>query len=403
MITGKESLQQVVEISEALVPIFDKYGMGSYFKPENLSKIGRFMKLDTLLKSKQIDRVNFLELLNNVISDASLNSGSSNESKKENLHLSAMLPCGLRNPFKEFFETEIQKEASEFAYLNYLIEGNVNHELSYYPLLDSIEDISELPDIILASDINNFFHKPFMEKFILKGAFNTYKTQPSNSYLEKVRYNDTEGNFTMFTSNLLVMAVDKAKLGDRDIPHKWDDLLDCSFADDIIMRGEDNFFCNAVMLPFYKDHGFEAIKKLACNIYSGLHPAEMVKLAGSGKPEGRAIYILPYFFAKRIKNPKVEIVWPCDGAIASPVFMLVKKGCKEKHAALLNMLTSKEMGEMLTGRFFPTTHPGVFNTEFKANVKWLGWDFIYSNDIGKLKEDIRASFMEVWDSKNAVV
>ena len=33
------------------------------------------------------------------------------------------------------------------------MEGNVNHELSYYPLLDNITDENELPDVIMASDV----------------------------------------------------------------------------------------------------------------------------------------------------------------------------------------------------------------------------------------------------------
>lgn len=399
MITGEENLMQIAGIDEKLLPVFEKHGLGSYFKKENLDKIGKYMRLNSLLKVKNIDNKDFITLLNQSLSEKEVDYSSNLHQAQSNLHFAAMLPCGLRNPFKEYFESIIQENPEDFDSLNYLIEGNVNHELSYYPLLDTMENIDELPDIIMASDINNFYHKPFMEKFIEKGIFEAYAPFPPNNYLEKTGYADPRGHFTMFTANMLVMAIDKDILGDRKIPESWSDLLDDNFNDQIVMRGEDNFFCNAVMLPFYKDAGFDAIKKLANNIHSGLHPAEMVKLAGSGRKEARAVYIMPYFFSKRIKKKNVEIVWPTDGAIASPVFMLVKKGKAEEHKKLLDMLIGEQTGEMIKERFFPSTHPNITHDTFPEAVKWLGWDFLYNHDIGKLKEKIRGVFMEIWEKK----
>ncbi len=397
MITGTENLQQIANTGEHIKPIFDKYGLGNYLNPENLQKIGRFTKLNTVLKSKNIDIDAFVELINSA-------STTSEEAKpesalQENMHFSAMLPCGLRNPFKEFVESFLQEESDYVNQLNYLMEGNVNHELSYYPLLDSISNIDELPDIIMASDVNNFFHRPFLSRFIEKGAFESFKPYEWNTYLEKAGYADPNNHFTMYTANMLVMAVDKEKLNGRPMPQTWDDILSPEFENDIIMRGEDDFFCNAVMLPFYKDKGFDAIKILAKNIKSGMHPAEMVKMAGKNDPEGAAIYILPYFFSKRIKSKNVEVVWPTDGAIASPVFLLVKKGKMKEHKVLLDFLFSKDTAEMLKGRYFPATHPDVQQEEFPKDVKWLGWDFLTKNDIGKLKDDIRSEFMKVWTTK----
>lgn len=398
MITGNENLQQIVEIDDSLVPFFEKHGLGNYFQPENLNKIGKYTRLNSLLKSKKIEPEHFIASLNELSGNMQQNDFG-RLYQHEQLHFSAMLPCGLRNPFKEYFESVINGNDEQFTGLNFLIEGNVNHELSYYPLLDSITDINELPDIIIASDVNNFFHRPFINRFIDKGIFTAYAPYKFNNYLEKAGFSDPNNNFTMFTTNLLVMAVDKERLGNKPMPKTWNDLLHENFRNEIIMRGEDDFFCNAVMLPFYKDGGNAAIETLAMNIKSGLHPAEMVKLAGTPKPEAATIYILPYFFAKRIHNKQVEIVWPEDGAIVSPVFMLIKKEKIEQHKFLLDFLLSKETGEMLTGRYFPSIHPDASNAPFPELVKWLGWDFLNKYDIGALKNDIRDTFMKVWETK----
>ena len=400
MITGNENLLQIVKMGETLIPVFEKHGLGGYFKTENLEKIGRFMRLKSLLKAKNIDSSHFIALLNQVMESQQLTTSVDLPQIQSNLHFAAMLPCGLRNPFKEYFESTILENSKKNETLNYLIEGNVNHELSYYPLLDGIRDPDELPDIIMASDVNNFFHRPFIERFVKKGIFSTYTPFIPNPYLEKTGYADPSGNFTMFTANMLVIVVDKDKLGNREMPQNWNDILAPSFKNEIIMRGEDNFFCNAVMLPFYKDNGFEAIEILARNIKSGKHPAEMVKLAGSNKDEGGTIYIMPYFFTKRIQNKHVEIIWPEDGAIVSPVFMLIKKEELETHKPMLDVLLSKNTGDMLTGRYFPSIHPDVSHNGFRYELKWLGWDFLNNRDIGQLKDEIREVFMNVWNKKH---
>lgn len=397
MITGTENLLQLSQQNEKFIRIFEQHGLSSYFKPENLNKIGRFTRLSTLLKSRNIEADPFIALLNDILEEEA--NEHNDLQQQENLHFAAMLPCGLRNPFKEFTETYLNEHSSEFDQLNYLIEGNVNHELSYYPLLDSIKSEDELPDVIMASDVNNFFHRPFTERFINTGVFETYSPFTPNPYLEKVGYADPGKHFSMFTANTLIMVVDKKMLGDRKMPETWDDLLAPEFENDIIMRGEDDFFCNAVMLPFFKDKGMDAIRTLASNIKSGLHPAEMVKLVGSEKKERATVYIMPYFFSKRIKTPHAEVIWPTDGAIVSPVFLLVKKSKVEEHKQLLDFLFSEKTSEMLLGRFFPSTNPAISHDVFPEALKWLGWDFLTQHDIGQLKDDIRDEFMKVWNKK----
>lgn len=402
MITGNENIQALAESYPQLLPLFEKQGLGRFFAPTILSKIGKFMKLSSLLASVNINEIQFVGVLNAELSGCNPSSTGAFSDLLQQLHFMAMLPCGLRNPFKDFLQAHLASNTETYAGLNYLTEGNVNHEVSYYPLLDTVASEEELPDIMVASDVNNFFHRPFQERFINKGIFECYSPFEPNDYLEKVGFSDPASHYTMYTVNMLVMAVDTERLGNTPIPQKWADLLSPNFENKIIMRGEDDFFCNAVMLPFYKDHGWDAIRSLALNIRSGMHPAEMVKLADAGKEGAATVYIMPYFFAKKIKNPAVKLIWPEDGAIASPVFILVKKTASIKHKPLLDFLLSEEMGNMLVSRFFPSIHPYVNNTLPEA-VKWLGWDFLNKNDIGVLKERIRDVFMEVWNQKSITV
>jgi len=86
----------------------------------------------------------------------------------------------------------------------------------------------------------------------------------------------------------------------------------------------------------------------------------------------------------------VEIVWPEDGAIISPIFMLEKKSSLDKTLPLAEFMAGEEVGTILAQKgLFPSLHPQVNNVlpdSFSATPpwKWLGWDFIYANDIAAL-------------------
>ena len=98
-----------------------------------------------------------------------------------------------------------------------------------------------------------------------------------------------------------MIVADLDVLDEEKIPEKWDDLLSSDFKRSITLRGNEEFFCHAVLLPFFKEHGEKGIKKLAENVNKGMHPAEMVKSIDSGKGDS-AVYVMPEFFAQKIKK-----------------------------------------------------------------------------------------------------
>ena len=380
----------VLAVAEAYTELRDRFetaGLGGYFSDESLERIGRFARLGTILKTAGIDPKLFIDDLNQHLAAIEERRAGFMVAQAADLHFMSMLPCGLRNPFVNALEEFIASHPDDFADFNFLNEGNFIHEVSFYPLVDGIDFADELPDVIMASDVNNYFHRPFYEKFIDAGIFEDVTPADHHGFLDECGYYDPAGNFSMYTANMLVMGVDRDKLGDRPIPEKWDDLLAPEFENDVIIRGGNGFFCNAVLLPYYKEHGIEAIRTFSKNIKVGHHPAEMVKLAGSGKDEAAAVYVMPYFFAKKINKPQVEIVWPKDGAIASPVFLLAKKGAREKYTALFDFLYSRETSEMMANGYFTPIHPDV-DFQLPSQVKWLGWEFLSAKTVGEIKSEI---------------
>lgn len=127
-----------------------------------------------------------------------------------------------------------------------------------------------------------------------------------------------------------------------------------------------------------------------------MHPSEMVKshIKKISRPK---ITIMPYFFTKMTKRGgPMKAVWPSDGAIISPIFMLSKKKKSEQLKPIIDFFASKEVGEILShnGKF-PSINPYVDNMiPNDQKYMWLGWDFINENNIGDLIEKCEKIFNE---------
>lgn len=194
--------------------------------------------------------------------------------------------------------------------------------------------------------------------------------------------------------NHLVMAVDLTKLNNRNIPTSWGELLNSSFKKEVAIRGKRGKYCETTLLAIYKDYGMDGIMKLKELVGFGGHPAEMVKNAGKGIENSPTISVIPYFYARLLKNNKnVKIVWPEEGAIVSPVTLLVQNDISNMLENVVNYFTSEQVQNVCKDAALP--HPMDYLEYLKENnykLNWLGWDFISNNDINKLLPKLNKCF-----------
>ncbi|NLZ33832.1 MAG: ABC transporter substrate-binding protein, partial [Clostridiales bacterium] len=158
------------------------------------------------------------------------------------------------------------------------------------------------------------------------------------------------------------------------------------FENSISLPMKDLDLFNSILLNIFRRFGEDGIKRLARNLKRSMHPAEMVKshIKLGDKP---VITIMPYFFTWMVKEGgPMTAVWPREGAIISPVFMLTKKEKKEELKPIVDFFAGKEVGEILAHQGkFPSVNPEVDNMLPKENrYMWIGWDFIKENDISSL-------------------
>ncbi len=90
----------------------------------------------------------------------------------------------------------------------------------------------------------------------------------------------------------------------------------------------------------------------------------------------------------------MKAVWPSDGAVLSPIFMLSKADRIDTLQDVIDFFASEKVGTILSHNgLFPSTHPDVDN-RLKDNspFMWLGWDYIYSIDVGQAIKDCEQIF-----------
>ena len=310
--------------------------------------------------------------------------------------LLALLPCGLRNVFQQ----AVFNAFPEYAVVEnpkVIIEGNLNYEKSLFTSRDNLISMDELPDIFISSDINSLYHKHFLNNFLNATNFETF-TLDVHPLFKKANYIHPDGLMVWFTTNLLVLVVDVKKMDCRTIPESWLDILDESFAGDLTLRGDKDFFCNAMFFPYMKSTGNEAIKKLGKNTSKGLHPSQMVKMLNSGNVGGTSTYAMPYSFALKVRDTnRYKIVFPIEGAIVSPVQMLVKKGAYEKHRSLIDFILGVEMADVLVKSGFPSSNTEAKNQLPGNSLNWVGWNFMIENDIRACKDEMQHLFFSEFE------
>jgi len=383
-------------------------GLEAFCTDEARKSICRFLHLETILRRKGIDGASFVtECVLPVISggaddgmgelrDVPTSEVINYGSKPGNVL--ALLPCGLKRSYHAGIKEFAKEYPEDFAKLDCLVQGNLNHELSYYPHLSRVQSEDEIPDMMILADFNCLFHHDFMERFVNKGLFGVPEYFPGNDASRAFNacgYFDPAGQYMMLTANPLLMVVDHAMLKGQPAPRSWHELIHGDYKNNVTIRGDGQFYCNGVLLPLYKDHGMDGLRKLAAQVKVGLHPSQMVKELSERRANRSGIYVIPYFFAKTINgNPEVEIIWPEEGAIISPVFMVAKKKALAVMEPLIKYLCGERFSEIQDTAFFPPVSETASSfTPEENKFNWIGWDFLRKNDTGILKQEIEKMFV----------
>ncbi|MDD2457781.1 MAG: ABC transporter substrate-binding protein [Eubacteriales bacterium] len=364
--------------------------------------LGKAITLEQALQMKKANVTTFAEHLVEVIQsnrtrvDAALAHQEKNAAAT--LRIQGVLPCPVRIPLLEGFEKWLatQDEA---------LKQDLDYQLQTASMgVDWIKDTLKvtnspdaLTDLFISAGFDLFFDKELIGKFRTQGVFHDltpYQVYNKDFENDRINLRDPDGHYSMLAVVPAVFLVNQDELKGREMPTSWADILKPEFENAVSLPIGDFDLFNAILLNIYKTYGRTGIEKLGKSLLKSMHPSEMVR-SHAKKTDRPVVTIMPYFFTKMTRNGgPMKAIWPADGAIISPIFILSKAESAAKLQPFVDFFTSKEVGEVLSHQgLFPSVHPEIDNQIPQSNpYLWLGWDYIKQHDIGELIKELEAIF-----------
>lgn len=372
----QQTLAQLREVYPDILDILVDFGYDKLANQDFFQRIGKTLTLKTLCQTGKGNLDEILQVLEQ-------------RSTVKPLQIRGILPCPIRLPLLDKIEEFISQNNLTIDYTLPAASQGLDW------LIEESKDPTALADIYLSAGFQLFFDPKAMGNYVKEGTFATY----SHSYADdfhnaEFSMKDPKNIYTVLGVVPAIFLVNKTLLGDQAPPKSWKDLCSPLYEKSIAVPMKDLDLFNAVLLGIYSKYGEESVKLFGKNMVKDMHPAEMVKNASANPTP--LISIAPYFFASML-SPEDELfpIWPEDGAIVSPIFLLCQEKSYEKGKPFLDFLSSQEMGTLFSFHGgFPSTVKGVDN-HLSPQQKFLfcGFDFLYEHDIESLLTHLEQVFL----------
>ena len=384
-----DTLFSITEKYPETISVFGSNGFPQMEDEKQRESFGKLISFETALQLKAKNPDTFIDLLEEVIdaerngTDATL--GAKAVIDEDGLNVVGLLPCPVRIPLLEQYTAF----AAELKKTNGI---TVNTELKAASVgtdwvsenIDGVESSDGLPDLFISAGFDLFFDKDKIGKFRDRGDFVDLVTwKDENPLFEGRGLKDPEGNYSVISIVPAVFLVNHKELKGREIPQSWEDILKPEWENSVSLPVGDFDLFNAILLNIHDVYGDQGVKDLGRSMLEAMHPSQMVK-SDRKKINRPTVTIMPYFFTKTVKEGgPMSAVWPSDGAIVSPIFMLAKKTRAQELQPVVDFFSSKEVGETLAhSGLFPSLNPEVDNNlPNDKPLMWLGWDKIMAKDL----------------------
>ncbi|MDN5343687.1 MULTISPECIES: ABC transporter substrate-binding protein [Oceanotoga] len=375
-IDENNSIYEIITKYPETLEILIEMGFKEFKNMNKLKTLGKNINLKMALDMKQIPLNIFLKNLELKINNK--------KEKEEVINIKGILPCPVKIPILEELNKYIKEKKENFNIDLKTASMGINWLKEDYKI--SIKN--KVPDIFISAGFDLFFNKKTYQNFQDLSNIKNYNKDFQN---DEINLKDPKNTYSILAVVPAIFLINKNELK-NEIPDSWEDLLSGKYDNKVSLPITDFDLFNAILLNIHKKFGEEGIESLKKTLISNLHPSQMVQ-SYKTKLNKPAITIMPYFFTKTInKNSPMIPIWPKDGAIISPIFMINKNNNKLKNIS--EFFASKKIGKIFSynGKF-PSTHPDIDNMITKDNkYLWLGWDYIYNNDLSELIKKLKNIF-----------
>jgi len=300
------------------------------------------------------------------------------------------LPCPVRVPLERAWME--QRDQDLLPPVRLLMEGHANKgEKAERNLAQAVP--TDIPWLFLTPGVGWLYGRESRERLMDSGAFRDTSGWPwGEGALSALR--DPAGHVSVVAANLTVLVVDDARAGDRRRLESWEDLLDPSWERSVAFRGNGRTFCETTLLTLESRFGDDRMDGFRRAVGGSGHPSQMVKSLSRPGPDALPAATLPLFFARLIpRREGLRVVWPREGAIASPVTLFTRRGCPAEVSALADWLHGPEVAEIFSSVGLPSCRPDApWTVPEGRDLLWIGWDAIRGGDLGARLERLQALF-----------
>jgi ABC-type Fe3+ transport system substrate-binding protein len=306
------------------------------------------------------------------------------------LRLFLSLPCPLKAPMGIALENLRQSLPSGAPWPRMFMDSCGKHTLN--DLASELARPEEVPDMIVSAGLNGFLSKSFRDRFA-DGTLLAPLPQEMNPALAAAGLADPRGVCRIYATNPLVLVAVPSRLGPLPVPRSFDDLLNPAYAGKIGLCGPPETAGDSTLLLYIRlRHGLDALAALGRAMVCDTHPSQVFRPApGADAPP---IAVMPAFFANAApRQGDVEIIWPSDGALVSPLFVMVKKTAQDALAPLQDFFLGSQTATICAGAALPPTLPGTGGgMPAGKTLRFIGWDVLESRDLGPLIAESGAAF-----------
>jgi len=396
------SLYDFVKKYPETIPFLVSQGLSQVEDETMLKEFGRQVSLKQMLTMRNLNPETFSERLAEVLTDNAA-SGNRQINAANTTRVLGLLPCPVRLPLQESFNSFLEKFHAENP------DHSLEQELKAASVgptwmeehITGITDPEKLPDMFISAGFETFFDKNSIGRFRDTNTFiDATGIEKFNKDFDGIDLKDPRGMYSIISVVPAVFLVNTEKLDGRPCPETWEDILSPEFEKKVSLPVGDFDLFNGILLSILKLYGEEGVRKLGRSLLKALHPSEMVK--SNRKPEPPIVTIMPYFFTRMVNTASgMKAVWPRDGAIISPIFMLTKRSDKKGLKQTIEFFSSEATGRILSEKgLFPSVHPAVENNlPQPAPFQWLGWDYLESHDITEEIKSCEKLFEEGQEEK----
>lgn len=393
----EESLADISEKYPELIALLVNKGFAQLKDEKKRKELGRGISLKQAVELKGLNLEKLVKLMIKEIEtkDDRTDITVIEKNGARDLRVEGLLPCPVRLPLLERLETATVNMSSPVS----LELKAASQGLGW--LKDKLSagiEAKDLADIFISAGFDLFFDRNLMEGFRQQGVFkDSTGINELNSVFKDTGVDllDPVGDYAVLAVVPAVFLINRAELAGRRIPHSWEDILSGEFKESVSLPVSDFDLFNAILLNIYHQYGREGVKKLAVSLLKSQHPSQMIQQGGRKQSGEAAVTIMPYFFTRMAgRFPHLEFIWPEDGAIISPIFMLIKEDSLPAVQPLVDFFASEEVAEILAGQgLFPSVLPGIDNgLDREAGFMWPGWDFLRNENPGRIIDELTKEF-----------